>query len=88
MELLADAAKSHSTQDLLRQLQQLLDLLNVPGPVSKYLPAMNTIPLQHVSVLDLHVEAAAQHAVDLMLGSSVFSNTSNGAAFFTVHLNE
>lgn len=92
MELLSEAAKSHSTQDLLVKLQQLLDFLAIPGPVLEYLPAKDNITLRHMGVLDLHVEAAAQHAVDLMLGSSSFSSSgstgSSSAAFFCVRLKE
>jgi len=92
VQLLSDAAKSHNTRDLLDLLQQLLDFLNLPGPVSRYLPRKDNIPLQHLGVLDMHVEAAALHAVNLMLGSSVFSSSastgSNGAAFFCVRLKE
>jgi hypothetical protein len=92
VQLLSDAAKSHSTPDLLHKLQQLLDFLNIPGPVSKYLPDMGSIPFQHLSVLDIYIEEAAAHAVDLMLRSSMFSNTSStgssGAAFFSVFLKE
>jgi hypothetical protein len=92
VELLSDAAKSYSTHDLLDKLQQLLDFLNIPGPVLEYLPAKDNITLRHMGVLDLHVEAAAQHAVDLMLGSSSFSSSgstgSSGVAFFTVRLKE
>lgn len=92
MELLSEAAKSYSTQDLLVKLQQLLDFLAIPGPVLEYLPAKDNITLRHMGVLDLHVEAAAQHAVDLMLGSSSFSSSgstgSSSAAFFCVRLKE
>lgn len=45
-----------------------------------------------MAVLDLHIEAAAHHAVHLMLGSSVFtsqaSTGTSGAAFFCIHLQE
>lgn len=85
MEVLSTAAASYGSQGLVEKLQQLLDFLNLPGPVSKYLPAMNTIPLRHVGVLDLHIEAAAQKAVDLMLGSAVYNK---GACFFTVRLRQ
>jgi hypothetical protein len=92
VQLLSDAAKSHSTPDLLDKLQQLLHFLNIPGPIRKYLPVKDNITLRHLSVLDLYIEEAAQQAVDLMLGSSLFSSTSStgstGAAFFTVRLKE
>jgi hypothetical protein len=43
-------------------------------------------------VLDLHIKAAEHHAVDLMLGSSIFtsqaSTGTSGAAFFCIHLQE
>jgi hypothetical protein len=77
MDLLEFAAKSYSAPDLLDKLQQLLEFLNLSGPVSKYQPApRNSITLQPLHLLDLHREAAARHAVDLMLGS-VFSSSSS-----------
>jgi hypothetical protein len=92
LQLLSDAAKSHTSQDLFDKLQQLLDFLNILGPVSKYLPDITSIPLRHMAVQDLHIEAAAQHAVDLMLGSSVFTNHAStgtsGAAFYCIRLQE
>lgn len=92
MELLSDAAKSNSTLDLLDKLQQLLDFLNIPGPVLEYLPTKDSISLRHMGVLDLHLEAAAQGAVDLMLGSSSFSSSgstgSSSSAFFCVRMKE
>jgi hypothetical protein len=85
VELLCTAAASYGSQGLVEKLQQLLDFLNLPGPVSKYLPAMNTIPLRHVGVLDLHIEAAAQKTVNLMLGSALYNKR---ACFCTVRLRQ
>lgn len=85
MDLLSTAAKSYITMDLFDKLQQLLDFLNIPGPVSKYLPAKDSIPLRHIGVLDLHVEAAARRAVNLILDSSIHTN---GASFLCVRLGQ
>ena len=85
MDLLSTAAKSYITMDLFDKLQQLLDFLNIPGPVSKYLPAKDSIPLRHIGVLDLHVEAAARRAVNLILDSSIHTN---GASFLWVRLGQ
>ena len=80
VDLLEFAAKSYSVPSLLDKLQQLLEFLNLSGPVSKYLPApRNSITLQPLHLLDLHREAAARHAVDLMLGS-VFSSSSSSSS--------
>lgn len=92
MELLSEAAKSHSTLDLLAKLQQVLEYLSIPGTVLDYLPAKDSISLRHMGVLDLHFEAAAQQAVELMLGSSSFSSSgstgSSSSAFFCVRMRE
>jgi hypothetical protein len=71
--------------DMFDKLQQLLDFLNIPGPVSKYLPAKDTIPLRNIGVLDLHVEVAARRVVDLILNCSMHTN---GAAFFSVRFSQ
>jgi hypothetical protein len=86
--LLSDATRLHNSRDLLERLQQLLDFLNLPGPVSKYLPPKDGLPLRYMGILDLHIEAAAQHAVDLMLSSSLSAGDASTlqAAFFCVQV--
>jgi hypothetical protein len=90
MHLLNYAAdsESYNTTDLLTKLQQLLDFLSLPGPVSNYLPAKDTgIPPRPLRLdpWDLHVEAAAQNAVDLMLSSPEFGSR---RSFFCVMVNK
>jgi hypothetical protein len=41
--------KQHTTADLFNSLQALVDYLMLPGPVTKYLPLMNKVPLPYVT---------------------------------------
>lgn len=79
----------HTTADLYDKLKDLIDYLLLPGPVTKYLPSQQQVPLRYARALDLHYQAAANNAVEAILSSTVFSNPGickdigeNRAAFF------
>jgi hypothetical protein len=85
--------KQHTTADLSKKLQALIDYLMLPDPVTKYLPPRSKVPLMYVSVLDLHCQAAANYAVQTILSSTAFSApsvsrdvTNHRAAFLYVSM--
>lgn len=80
---LSSLLKQHTAAELYDKLQSLIDYLLLAGPVSKYLPIRKEVPLMHASVLGLHVQAAADAAVQAMLSSTGFSSPNYTQDFST-----
>jgi hypothetical protein len=94
LHTLTKLLQAHPTAEVYDKLQTLICYLDIPDPVQQLLPPLSLISLQHLPVLDLHYYAMAKEAVDTMLYSTAFVNSSSSgtwktnAAYFFVSVKE
>lgn len=86
LDTLSGLLKTHTAADLYSRLKALLDLLAVSGPVTQLLPAMDSAPLRHAGVKDLHYQVLAHKAVNLMMDSTAYTSIHTGTQCAAVFL--
>jgi hypothetical protein len=72
-ELLSEQLRSRTSYELVKQLQQLLDFLGLPGPLSHLVPA--PLALRQLRVKQLGAAALAQETVSVMMASLLLLNS-------------
>jgi hypothetical protein len=89
VDLLSELLRTHSATELLDKLQGLAGFLQLPGPITSYLPPTDLITLGNLGDLDLRYAAAAGAVVKCIMShsatsSSIRGTVRKGAAYFFI----